>query len=68
MPTVAELIEQLSKLDQSKTICIDGELNLYITSWKDFVNKELGYGLDTYEASSTDIADYEILHKFPSID
>ena len=68
MPTVAELIEQLSKLDQSKTICIDGELKLYITSWKSFTDKELCYGLDSYEASSTDIESYEILHKFPSID
>lgn len=68
MATVAELIEKLSKLDQDRKVVIDGNLNLYISSWKSFVNQEPCYGLDSYEASSTDIADYEILHKFPSID
>jgi hypothetical protein len=68
MATVRELIAELEKLDKDKKIVIDGNLRIFISSWKSFNNQEPCYGLDSYDASSTDIADYEILHKFPSID
>ena len=46
MPTVAELIEQLSKLDQLKKICVNGSNEIYLTYNPQF--EEPFYSIDAY--------------------
>jgi hypothetical protein len=62
MTTVSELIEQLSKLDQSKKICVDGSNEIYLTYIPQF--GEPFYGIDTYISIEEEFKKTEILHQF----
>ena len=65
MTTVSELIEQLSKLDQSQQINIDDYTDFHLVSYR-VGNKGYRYGLDSELTPSVD--DYQVLHTFPKTD
>jgi hypothetical protein len=63
MPTVAELIEQLSKLEPNAEIIVNRSPNLFLTA-PEWYNDPPKYFLESFDAENEGFAGIKLLHAF----